>query len=53
MLMPKAGDMRLPVLRHRILMPYVPLQAESSANVLLWYPAFAQPIKTLPHFAIA
>ena len=29
--------MRSPVLRHRILVSYVPLQTESSANVLRWY----------------
>jgi len=37
MLIPEADDMRSPVLRHRILVPYVPLRAESSENVLRWY----------------
>lgn len=35
---PDAGDMKPPVLRHRILVSYVPLRAESSANVLRWHP---------------
>ncbi len=47
MQIPEAGDMRSPVLRHRPLVPYVPLRAESSANVLRWYSAFAQPYKEI------
>ena len=45
MLLPDAGDMRSPVLRHRFLVPYVPLRTESSANVLHWYAAFAQRVE--------
>jgi len=33
---PDAGDMKPPVLRHRILVSYAPLRAKSSVNVLRW-----------------
>ena len=33
-MVPEAGGMRSPVLRHRLLVSYVPLQTESSGNVL-------------------